>query len=151
MALFKSQEEREQEARERAERERQHADWMRRQEEAARKAEADLAFAESPVGRARQAHARGDRLFQVELEVSQLTGVDSMFGSAENEITRSRTEPDLLGRIEDEGWHLEHVGYVFVETGSTSTNAMFSTGQGTVTRGVVTGVYLFRRVERGDS
>jgi hypothetical protein len=33
---------------------------------------------------------------------------------------------------------------MFVETGATTTNRMMSTGQGTVTRGVVRGIYLFR-------
>ena len=133
MGLFKSPEERELEARQRA-------------EEEARTAQAAAAavFAGSPVGRARAATQRGDRFFQVELEVSALTGVDSMFGSSDNEITRREQQPDLLGRIEDEGWHLEHASFVFVETGSTSTDRMVFSGQGTVTRGVLTGIYLFR-------
>ena len=146
MALFKTPEEREQEARQRAEKERADAEWARQQREAAAKNAADAAFAQSPLGRARAAFLRGDRYFQAELEVSALTGTPSMFGSSENEITRRGDQPDLLGRIEDEGWHLEHAGFVFVETGSTSTDRVFATGQGTVTRGVVTGVYLFRRV-----
>ncbi|GAA2753481.1 hypothetical protein [Amnibacterium kyonggiense] len=143
MALFKSQEEREEDARRRAEEERQEAARL----EERRRAAAEAAFAHTPIGRARTAFRRGDRYFQAELEVSSLTGEASMFGSSENEITRRDEEPDLLGRIEDEGWRLEHAGYVFVETGSTSTDRVFLSGQGTVTRGVVTGVYLFRRAE----
>ena len=38
-----------------------------------------------------------------------------------------------------------------VETGSTSTDRLFLTGQGTVTRGVVTGVSLFGRAERASA
>jgi hypothetical protein len=147
VALFKTPEEREEEARQRAEEERRQAEWQRSQQEAAAKARADAAFAASPLGRARLAFQRGDRYFQAELEVSQLTGTASMFGSSENGMTRREDQVDLLGRIEDEGWHLEHAGFVFVETGSTSTDRMFATGQGTVTRGVVTGVYLFSRVQ----
>lgn len=134
MGLFRSPEERELEARQRAQ-----------QQDAADRAAADAAFARSPIGLARTAAGRGDRWFQIELEVSALTGVDSMFGSADNEITRREQQPDLLGRIEDEGWRLEHTGFVFVETGSTSTERMLFSGEGTVTRGVLTGVYLFRR------
>lgn len=141
MGLFTTPEEREEEARQRAEEERQYQEDKRLRQQAATEA----AFARTPIGRARAAFARGDRLFQAELEVSSLTGTASMFGSSENEITRRDEQPDLLGRIEDEGWHLEHAGFVFVETGSTSTDRMLGTGQGTVTRGVVTGVYLFRR------
>lgn len=151
MALFKSPEERELEAQRRAEEERRTADWARQQREAADKLAADAAFARTPLGRARHAYERGDRYFQAELEVSSLTGTTSMFGSSENEMTRHDEPVDLLGRIEDEGWHLEHAGFVFVETGSTSTDRPFLTGQGTVTRGAVTGVYLFRRVERATA
>lgn len=134
MGLFKSPEERDLEARQRAEQDRL-ADRQRQ----------EAAFAASPVGRARSAAQRGDRFFQVELVVSALTGVASMFGSSDNEITRAEQHPDLLGLIEDEGWHLEHAGFVFVETGSTSTERMLFSGEGTVTRGALTGVYLFRR------
>ncbi|WP_324645081.1 hypothetical protein [Pseudarthrobacter sp. LT1] len=53
-----------------------------------------------------------------------------------------------LGQIEALRWHLEHAGYVFVETGSTSTNRVLATEQGVVTKGHVAGISLFRRVEQ---
>lgn len=105
-------------------------------------------FERSPEGRAFDAWARGDQFFQIELPVSQLVGLASSFGSSENVRRGVRGGTDVLGKIEEEGWVLEHVGFVFVETGSTSTNRVLSTGQGTVTRGSVTGVYLFRRAAR---
>lgn len=145
MGLFRTPEEREAEQRERAEQERRQAEEARLAEEERRRA----AFAASPIGRARAAHARGDRFFQVELDAGALTGYASVFGSSDNEIRAHHDESDLLGRIEDEGWRLEHTGFVFIETGSTSTERMFFSGEGTVTRGVVTGIYLFRRVDRG--
>ena len=141
MGLFSSPEEREAEARERAERERFRA----AQAAAAREAEQRAAFEASPIGRARAASRRGDRFFQAEIPVSELTGYASIFGSSDNEITPRGDQSDLLGRIEDEGWRLEHTGFVFVETGSTSTGRVLMSGEGTVTRGLVTGVYLFRR------
>lgn len=147
MGLFKTPEEREIEARERAEADRRAAEHQRLLAASAEDARRKAAFAATPVGRARAAFERGDRFFQAEIEVSQLTGTPSMFGSSENAITRRDDQGDVLGRIEDEGWRLEHVGYVFVETGSTSTDRMLFTGQGTVTEGLVTGVYLFRRAE----
>ena len=91
-----------------------------------------------------QAYARGDRFFQLSLEVGSLAGATSLLGSSDNRID-STGDVGVLGQVEDEGWHLEHVGYVFVETGATSTNRLLNTGQGTVTRGVVQGVHLFRR------
>jgi hypothetical protein len=106
---------------------------------------AAAAFAATPLGRATAAAQRNDRFFQLELEVSALTGFASSFGSSTNVVKHSGGATDLLGQIEEVGWRLEHVGYVFIETGATSTNRMLSTGQGTVTRGNVTGIYLFRR------
>jgi hypothetical protein len=52
----------------------------------------------------------------------------------------------VLGQIEQLGWHLEHAGWTFIETGATSSDMIFGSGQGTVTQGEVTGIYLFRRV-----
>jgi hypothetical protein len=115
---------------------------QRAEKQAQREAEQ---FAASPVGRAVAARERGDAFFQLELDIAQLGG-SSGYGSSEARVRRTGGRPDLLGQIEEVGWHLDHVGYVFVETGSTSTNRVLSTGQGTVTRGVVQGIYLFRAV-----
>ena len=109
--------------------------------------EAAASFAASPPGQARAAFERGDAFFQLEIEVNRLSGGASSFGSSSNYLQR-RGRPDLLGQIEDEGFRLEHTGYVFIETGATSTNRVLTTGQGTVTRGFVQGIYLFRRVEK---
>jgi hypothetical protein len=113
--------------------------------------EAQRAYASSPVGRAEAALARGDRFFQIHLPVSSLSGDRSWFGSTNNVIEsagsgRRDGKPDVLTQIEDVGWHLEHVGYVFIETGATSSSRVFTTGQGTVTEGAVHGIYLFRAV-----
>jgi hypothetical protein len=110
--------------------------------------QAAAAFAASPVGRASAAFDRNDTFFQLETEVSALDGGASLFGSSTNVITHSGAATDLLGQIEAIGWHLEHAGYVFIETGATSTNRILTTGQGTVTQGNVTGIYLFRRASR---
>lgn len=150
MAWGRSAEERqqEQEAREAANRAAATAQAeQQRALEAQRQAEAS---ATSPVGRATAAFARGDRFFQVELEVSALTGYASSFGSSANQITPREGTADVLGGIEAVGWHLEHAGFVFIETGATSTARMFATGEGTVTEGVVTGVYVFRRAQPQD-
>ncbi len=96
------------------------------------------------MGQAEVAYQRGDAFFQVDIDVARLAGTASAFGGSVNRV-KPGGKPDLLGQIEDVGWHLEHAGYVFIETGSTSSNRMLSTGQGTVTRGMVRGIYLFRR------
>jgi hypothetical protein len=109
------------------------------------KARADAVYAASPVGQAKQARANGQGFFQIELEVSKLSGAPSFFGSSDNTVEHTG-RPDVLGQIEDAGWRLEHAGYVFMETGSTSTDRVFGTGEGTVIRGSVVGIYLFRAV-----
>jgi hypothetical protein len=110
-------------------------------------------YAASPVGQAAAARQRGDAFFQVELDISVVGGGSgpgsaygqaSGFGSSSNTIKRTGGRPDLLGQIEEVGWRLEHVGYVFVETGATTSNRLGGTGQGVVTRGKVVGIYLFR-------
>jgi hypothetical protein len=122
--------------------------WLDGPGDAARRRDA-AAHDLSPVAQAKRAHERGDRFFQLQMEVSRLAGDPSFFGASSNELAAGGG-PGLLAEIEDEGWHLEHVGYAFVETGATSSNRLLPTGQGTVTQGVVVGVYLFRRVERGE-
>lgn len=118
------------------------------EEERRRQAKEAEHFWESPPRQARAAYQRGDGFFQTQIELTRLAGAPSQLGSYGNELRRTDGRPDVLGQIEDEGWRLEHAGFVFVETGATSTNRLLSTGQGIVTRGVVEGIYLFRRVER---
>ncbi len=124
---------------------------LKAQEEEARKDAAAEAkrradYEASPVGRAEAERAAGSAFFQIEIEVSQVSGsLDSVSRRVESEHSGGR--PDLLGQIEEKGWKLEHVGYVFIETGSTTVkHPLVEPGQGMVTRGNVTGIYLFRAV-----
>jgi hypothetical protein len=99
------------------------------------------------LGNARTAFERGDTLLQLTIEAGRLTGAQSSWGSSENLTT---SDPDvgwLLGHVEGVGWRLEHTSHVFVETGSSSSARMLSTGEGTVTRGEILGYYVFRRVD----
>ena len=52
-------------------------------------------------------------------------------------ITKVHGATDVLGQIKELGWHLEHVGYVFVETGAVDRNKVFSGGNVTRTDGYV--------------
>ena len=135
MACGKSEEEK---AAERAAYEKQLADEVAQRQQAEYEA--------SPVGRATAALAAGAEFFQIELTVSQLGGEASFFGSSTSSVRHVGGASDVLGQIEQVGWHLEHAGWTFIETGATSSNVIFGTGQGTVTQGEVTGIYLFRRV-----
>lgn len=97
----------------------------------------------SPAGWARHAKQRGDRYFEVSLPFSSITGT-AFFGSADTQTAETDNGPDPLGTIEREGWRLEHVGYVFVQTESESSKRPLLTGARVATSGVITGVYLFR-------
>lgn len=92
---------------------------------------------------AREAYRRGERFFQCEIEVGETSG-NSRWGSSSGAVA-SRSRVDLLGGIEQIGWKLEDVGYAYAETGSVSTDRLLRTGQGTVNKGVIVGIYLFRR------
>ena len=96
---------------------------------------------------ARAAHERGDVLLQLSIEAGQLAGSASSWGSSEN-VTFA--DPDvgwLLGHVEQIGWTLMSSDFVFVETGSSSSARILSTGEGTVNRGQIHGFYVFRRAE----
>ncbi len=48
--------------------------------------------------------------------------------------------------IEDEGWHLEHVGYIYRITGSESRDKFLASGQQEAVSGEIVGIYIFRAV-----
>jgi hypothetical protein len=65
--------------------------------------------------------------------------------------TRRFDSADVLGQIEEIGRKLEHVGYVFVETGEVSRGRVLSSGEVSRTDGYVEGIYLFRRAEHPEN
>jgi hypothetical protein len=100
----------------------------------------------------RQRWREATGFFQIQLPVTSVTGRPSYFGSSDNEVVvpanpRTDGKPDVLTQIEDVGWHLEHAGYVFLQTGGTSSGRILG-GEGSVTEGGVVGVYLFRAAPR---
>jgi hypothetical protein len=84
-------------------------------------------------------------LFEFELELGHVGG-DSRWGSSDGTI-RWTPQAYVIGQIEECGWQLVDVGYVYVSTGSQSSNRVIRTGEGTVERGTVAAIYLFRRTE----
>jgi hypothetical protein len=109
---------------------------------------AEEQFRQSPQGQARTAREAGARFFQIVLPVSLTT--PAMFGQQPiafssigirtTHIEQSRT----LELIEGEGWELQHVGYVFQQTGAQSRDRFLATGQIETVVGQLTGIYLFR-------
>ncbi len=116
--------------------------------DAAKKAEA--AYWASPQGKAAQAFARGDEFFQIEIPHSSVTGfTNAAFNSAtQGTIRRKLSRTDLLGQIEETGWHLLHADWVYIQTGQNSRDKFLASGQHVVVTGEVIGIYLFRRDEK---
>jgi hypothetical protein len=101
------------------------------------------------VGQAEAARQNGARFFQVSLKESEVKGKSTDWSySQSTTTTRVHGATDILGQIEELGWHLEHVGYVFVETGAVDRNKAFTGGTVTRTDGYVQGTYLFRAVQQ---
>jgi hypothetical protein len=123
-----------------------------RAEEAARllKAEADAAaeverqraaFAASPAGQAQSAKAAGRRYLQIVRDVTVSSASTSWLGdNSENQTDQS----GMIESVEDQGWVLHDVGYVFQETGADSTGKSMGVGERTAISGKIVGVYLFR-------
>jgi hypothetical protein len=116
--------------------------------EAKRVADAWAAFRASPRGQARTAREAGAGFFQYAAPLSETTrtvmavlgGTSTASGQKRREISHT----GVLSEIEAEGWRLEDVGYVFEQTGSTSRDKAFSSGQTATVNGRIVGVYLFR-------
>ncbi len=96
---------------------------------------------------ARQSLERGDTVHHLQVEVGQLTGGESSWGSSHNALTPDETLSFFISRVEEVGWRLAHADHVFVETGASSSQRMLSSGDGTVNRGAVRGFFLFRRAD----
>ena len=118
-------------------------DARRQAAEAAEQQRKAEEFARSPVGQATTAKQEGRQLFQLLLPLAELNGDSSSFGSADNQLS-SLIQKDVLDEIEKVGWRLERADAVFTETGATSSSRVLSTGEGTVTRGTIYGLYIFR-------
>jgi hypothetical protein len=100
-------------------------------------------FARSPVGLATTARQQGQQLFQILLPLAEFGGNSSNLGSSENQM-KALMQNGVLDEIEKAGWRLEQADAVFAETGATSSSRVLSTGEGTVTRGTIFGLYVFR-------
>ena len=53
--------------------------------------------------------------------------------------------PKTLALVEETGWRLAHVGYVYRETYSESRNKVLVSGQQIATSGEIVAIFLFRR------
>lgn len=114
----------------------------KRAEEESRRAEAE--FAASPAGQARAAKAAGMRIFQIDVPLSETKGYTVAMVGAFANSTKTQDYSNLIQSIEEEGWSLEHVGYVYRITGSESRDKFMASGQQEAVSGEIVGIYLFR-------
>jgi hypothetical protein len=100
------------------------------------------AWLASPVGSATTAKQAGEEFFEIQLQVGSHTGTAG-WGEASG-TRQTASSATTLAQIEAIGWRLEHVSHVFMVTGETSTDRVFSTGENTAVSGAMVGVYVFR-------
>jgi hypothetical protein len=99
----------------------------------------------TPIGKAEAAYQAGQTFFQLTTNISEIEGRSSDWSASQSTRISRFNAVDTLGQIEEMGWHLEHVGYVFVETGEIARSKVMSSGSVTRMQGYVEGIYLFRR------
>jgi hypothetical protein len=127
----------------------QHEAEAARQQAAAVAARQQAAFLAGPIGQATTAKQGKQGFFEVQLTVGSSQRVSSIFnpdptGSGEN---RTANHAGTLAAIEAVGWRLEHVGYIFMITGESSSDRILGTGQNTAVSGETVGIYLFRNTD----
>ena len=104
------------------------------------------AFQASPVGQARIAFQRGDRVFQYAHNVmSQKAVVVKIVGARSPPSTADPSV--ILYSVCNEGWELVNGSFVFVETGQQSRDKFMASGQNVAVSGATVGYYLFKRSE----
>lgn len=111
--------------------------------------------ANGPVREAADSKLRREAFFQLVLPVSEIKGYSNelfrggngLGGLDASHTTSKGGHGGLLGAIESLGWRLEHAGWVFVETGASSRDRSFASGQKTSTSGRIDGIYLFRSTD----
>jgi len=132
MGLFKTTPE------ERAKKERKQREKEKRKREAA--------FAKTPAGQARAAKAAGMKIFQIDIPLSKTKASTVAMVGAFAHSTKIEDYSSTIQAIENEGWHLDNVGYVYRITGSESRDKFLSSCQQEAVSGEIVGIYIFRAV-----
>jgi len=112
-------------------------------------AKAEAAFRKTPIGQAKTAREQGQGFFEIQLTVGHSQRDSTIFGGNNFAMARSKTvtHAGTLAGIEAVGWHLEHVGHVFVVTSESSRDKLLASGQQTAVSGNTVGIYLFRAAD----
>lgn len=105
-----------------------------------KRAAEERAFLRSPVGQARAAYDRGDRVFQCSINVMKQDAV-ILFMDGGDTLQKTTDPVAVLNAVCREGWELITGSFVFVERGQDRHNKS----------GTTMGYYLFRRAEDAPS
>jgi hypothetical protein len=92
-----------------------------------------------------EAKQQGRRFFQIDIPIAYISGAIGV-GTTASRTDRVPWTTDYLAEIEDQGWRLEHMTTVYVQSGSSATKRPLANVGSTqvATHGVLLGVYLFR-------
>lgn len=101
-------------------------------------------FAASPAGQARDAKAAGMKIFQIDVPLSKTKGQTVAMIGAFAHSSKTLNYANVIQSIEEEGWHLDNVGYVYRVTGSESRDKFMASGQQEAVSGEIVGIYIFR-------
>ena len=85
---------------------------------------------------------QGQQLFQIRLPLAEMGGNTSYFGSSDNKLKAS-IQNSVLDEIEKVGWRLEQAEAVLPRPAHEQQPGSLD-GEGTVTRGTIFGLYIFR-------
>ncbi len=108
----------------------------RKKQDAEQARKEEHAFLRSPVGQARAAYDRGDRVFQCSIDVMKQDAV-ILFMDGSDTLQKTTDPVAVLNAVCREGWELITGSFVFVERGQDRRDKS----------GTTMGYYLFRRAE----
>jgi len=111
-----------------------------------KKRKLEEAFAKTPAGKARAAKAAGMKIFQIDIPLSKTEAYTVAMIGAFSKSANIQDYAGTIQAIEDEGWRLDHVGYVYRITGSQSRDKFLASGQQEAVSGEIVGIYIFRAV-----
>lgn len=105
-------------------------------------------FERSPAGHATTAWRAGKKILQLTMVLSETTATTIPLVAALASYT-STSHAESIEAIEDIGWRLDNVGYVYRPLRSVSRDKLFSSGQQEALEGEVVAIYLYRRPAHG--
>lgn len=107
-------------------------------------------FWASPIGQARLAYRRGDKVFQYSLDVlDQKAMANYFFGGASSQKSHAADPSAVLNGVCNEGWDVIAADFPFVIEGQKTRRATMvgAKGENIAVDGTVIGYYVLRRLE----